>query len=116
MKSKRSHEGYLLIDHRAGDGMNSIPSAGLDQLPPVPGGSMLERSIITCSHCQAGVIVNPLRMRDRGWCPNCDHYICDSCEAVRVKTGVCRTFKQVIDEALNLAAKGLDTKGLLTNG
>jgi hypothetical protein len=47
--SKRAHEGYLMRDHRAG------------------GGALFEAPVITCSHCQRGVIVNPGRTRERAY-------------------------------------------------
>lgn len=77
---KRGHEGYLMRDDR------------------VSGGSLFETAISTCSHCQRGVIRNPARERERAYCPKCDHYICDECEALRVLTGQCVTFKQKMDE------------------
>lgn len=94
--SKRSHEGYLLIDHRAGDGLDKVP------LPAnsiaVSGGSVFESATSTCSHCQQVVVLRPDRSRSRGYCPKCDHYVCDGCEAARVQTGICKTFKQIADE------------------
>jgi len=104
MKTKRSHEGYLMIDHRAGDGI-SQEIARKTGAVAVPGGSLFESAVITCSHCQRGVILNPDRSRSRGYCPKCDHYICDACETVRVATGVCRPFKQIMDEVQNAALK-----------
>lgn len=88
MFSKRSLEGYLLKDNRAS------------------GGGMLESATLTCSHCQRQVILNPDRSRSRGYCPKCDHYVCDACEAVRVKTGTCYTFKQRMDDFEKSVLKG----------
>lgn len=92
--SKRSLEGYLLIDHRAGDGM-----------PGLRAGSVFESATITCSHCQTQVVLNPDRSRARAYCPKCDHYICDGCEAIRVQTGVCRTWKQIMDDHVEAVLK-----------
>jgi hypothetical protein len=78
--SKRSHEGYLLIDNRTA------------------GGVLLESATITCSHCQCVVVLNPDRSRSRGYCPKCDHYVCDGCEAVRGASGECRPFERIIAE------------------
>lgn len=80
MFSKRSLEGYYLNDNS------------------VSGGAKVELPVATCSHCQRGVLINPGRTRERAYCPKCDHYLCDECEAVRVTTGVCKTFNQIIDE------------------
>jgi hypothetical protein len=96
--SKRRHEGYLLIDHRAGAGLGE--GAGLGH------GALFESATITCRHCQRVVVLNPDRTRARGYCPKCDHYICDGCEAVRVASGgACKTFEQVIEEAQAACAK-----------
>jgi hypothetical protein len=83
--SKRSLEGYLMVDHRAGDGM--LGAKG-----------MFEAATITCSHCQRQFIRNPARQRDRCWCTGCDHYICDQCGIVRSQTGECRTFRKIMDD------------------
>ena len=90
MKTKRAHEGYLMVDHRSG------------------GGSLVESATYTCSHCQRVVVINPLRTRARGYCPNCDHHVCDECEAARVATGVCRPFNQVADHVQETAARSLN--------
>lgn len=101
MRSKRSLEGYLLIDHRSSPG---IGPSGSIRGP----GSMLEAPIATCSHCQRGIIMNPLRTRDRAYCPKCDHYLCDECEAARVASGgACRTFRQIIEDVQNRAITAL---------
>lgn len=84
----KQREGYLLVDNR-----NS-------------GQGMLEAATLTCSHCQRQVVRNPSRIRDRAYCPKCDHYICDDCEATRVATGVCRTFTQVLDMVETKIARG----------
>jgi hypothetical protein len=88
MRSKRSREGYLLIDNRAA------------------GGGAVESPTITCSHCHRVVVLNPLRTRERGYCPKCDNYICDECEAVRVARGFeCLPMTQVFDELENRIIK-----------
>jgi hypothetical protein len=112
MFSKRELEGYLLIDHRAGEGITPEMAAEaqtktVQPVIPVPRGMKFETATINCSHCQALVVLNPKRDRSRGYCPKCDHYVCDLCEAERVRTGACRPFKQVMDEYLEQAVKGL---------
>jgi hypothetical protein len=59
MKTKQSHEGYLMIDDRAS------------------GGGLLEGATIMCAHCQFTWVMNPLRTRPRNYCRNCDAYVCD---------------------------------------
>ncbi len=103
---KRTHEGYLLVDHRAGPGLPREMTDPLG-LAPMVGGSVMESATITCSHCQKLVVLNPDRQRSRGYCPKCDHYICDECEIERVASGyACMPFVQIGDEALEAAEKG----------
>ena len=99
MFNRRSLEGYLMIDHRE--------SPGLDH-PTMPIGkeTFFESATINCSHCERMVVLNPQRTRERAYCPKCDAYLCDACGAERVRTGVCKPFKQVIDEFIDAAAKG----------
>ena len=106
MKSKRSHEGYLLIDNRFTQGVDEKAVAAVG-LPVGAGMGLFEAPTITCSHCQKVVVVNPLRNRERAFCRKCDHYICDGCGAVAAVTGVCRTMKQIVDEVQERADKGL---------
>lgn len=105
MQSKRRHEGYLLLDNRGGPGLDesAVHAAGL---PAGAGRGMFEAPTITCSHCQVVVVLNPLRNRERAYCPKCDHYICDKCGAIRAANGgECRPFKQLIEEAQEKAAR-----------
>lgn len=115
MFSKREMEGYLLIDHSAGEGISPEQAAlaGRNTLP-VGRGMKLETATINCSHCERLVVLNPDRTRSRGYCPKCDRYVCDQCEAERVRSGVCRPFKQVIDEFVDAAAKNRPPKLICT--
>jgi hypothetical protein len=106
--SKRSHEGYLLVDHRASPGVPAHLLPADKQFIGVPEGKVLEAGLLTCAHCQTGMMVNPLRTRDRAYCPKCDHYICDTCEAIRIKAGgACNSFKRLMDDAADAVAKGI---------
>lgn len=92
--TKKQHEGYLLIDNRsAGEGM-------------------FEAATLTCSHCQQQLIRNPSRIRDRGYCPKCDHYVCDACEAHRSRTGECLPFAAIIDMVQEKAIRGENTSDI----
>ena len=98
--SKRSHEGWLSIDHTASPGTGPLtgnPIVAQLHVPIVPEGKQLEASLITCAHCQRGVILNPQRRHDREWCSGCDHYLCDNCGLVRKIDGMCRSMKVLID-------------------
>lgn len=97
MISKRSQEGYLLVDNRGGPGLTD-EQISVSTLPLGAGRGLFEAPTFTCSHCTRVVVLNPLRTRDRGYCGKCDHYVCDQCEAARVSTGECKTFKQYMDE------------------
>jgi hypothetical protein len=98
-QSKRSQEGYFLLDHRESPGLTDahVQKAAL---PPGAGRGIFEAPQITCSHCQKGVVINPLRNRDRNYCAKCDHYICDDpCGlAYKVSGGACKTYKQLVAE------------------
>lgn len=104
-QSKRSHEGYLLIDNRSSEGVSDeLLRSGGAELPAGAGRGMFEAAVIICSHCQAGVVLNPLRNRERAYCAKCDHYLCDRCGAIAAQTRECRTFKQLIEEVQEKAA------------
>lgn len=81
MASHRTREGYLLVDNS------------------VSGGQRTECAVVTCSHCQRQMQVNPLRTRARAYCSQCDRFICDWCDGMRAKSVVtCRTFTQLLDQ------------------
>lgn len=114
MKAKRSNEGYLFLDHRDSPGLpDALTHATGPELPLGIGRGLFEAPTITCSHCQAIVIVNPLRNRDRGYCSKCDHYVCDTCNAIRIANGgACKTFNQIIAEVQEAAAQSESIKEL----
>ena len=103
MTSLRSHEGYMLIDHSNSPGLSDalVTRQGL---PPGSGRIKFESATFTCSHCETVVILNPNRTRSRGYCPRCDHYVCDNCEVERVAAGgACYPFKAKAYDAINKA-------------
>lgn len=108
MPSLRKHEGYLLIDSSASPGLTeefiraTWPGR---RVVAAPEGKVYESGTITCHHCQAIVILNPARTRPRNYCPGCDHYICDNCEAIRAQTLECAPFRKKLDEAQEAAAR-----------
>jgi hypothetical protein len=108
MKSKRSHEGYLLIDNRNAPGLTLEEAAKLGKahVPGLAGEALVEGATITCHHCQRVLFINRQRVRARAYCPKCDHYICDWCELERARTGgACRPMKQILDEQQEKAAR-----------
>lgn len=119
MKSKRSHEGYLLLNHTDSPGLSqdfldaAHAQSTAPPLPPGAGRGLFEAPTFTCAHCQKVSIINPLRNRDRAYCAKCDHYLCDDpCGlAYKVSGGACRSYKQLTEM---LYEQGL--KGGLTHG
>lgn len=106
MPSLRRHEGYLMIDNRAG---GTVPDeiVTLAGMPVGSGRGLFEAPTYTCSHCQVVVVLNPIRTRERAYCPKCDHNICDGCGAARAANGgACKPFKQVLDEVEEAASRG----------
>jgi len=108
MSSLKRHEGYLMIDHRFSPGVPAdvARSMGLD--PRFMGeGKVMETATIHCGHCLGVVVKNPNRIRERGYCRHCDHYICDACDAQRHLPGyVHASGEKIIDVLQNAAAKG----------
>jgi len=104
MRSQRSREGELLIDHRASPGVSDelMRSIGM---PAGSGKGLFEAPTYTCSHCSSVVVINPDRKRERAYCAKCDSRICDDCGAILAQTRECKTFKQLMDEVQEKAAK-----------
>lgn len=94
---KPRREGYLLIDHRDSPGITpeEAHAAGRGAFA-VPGGKRHESGTITCTHCCAIVVLNPMRKRPRNYCPKCDAYICDGCAATAERLG-CRPLDKMFD-------------------
>lgn len=98
MASKRAQEGYLLIDNRHAPPVSEAMALATGKTVIGAGVSgVFEAPILTCSHCHAQLVVNPLRTRDRPYCRKCDHYLCDGCAAVAAMTGDCAPLKSVFD-------------------
>jgi hypothetical protein len=112
MSSLRRHEGYFLVDNRNSDG---VPEQLLQPLgiPPAAGRGLFEAPIVMCSHCQKGVLLNPLRTRARPYCAKCDHYICDGCAAIMARTLECRPYKALVDKLQEEAARTEQREGKL---
>lgn len=112
MQKSLSHgAGYLLIDHTDSPG---LAPADVAQLPvphamdfAVGSGQVLERDVKQCRHCQRTVVLHPDRVRPRAYCPLCDAYICDPCDAIRATSLDHTPFEKVLDLAQNHAEKFL---------
>lgn len=103
MKRLGTHAGFFEIDHRNSPGLTPADVAHVPGGIAVPGGEHYERDAKQCSHCQATVILEPTRVRTRASCLKCGEYICDPCEAIRVKTGACVPFVKRLDVAAEIA-------------
>lgn len=103
MASLRRQEGYLQIDHRFSPGVSKqlLQKLGKPNVASCPEGSQFESSTITCSHCNAIVILNPDRSRPRNYCQRCDHYICDN----PICNQECRPLRAVLDRLQNENSK-----------
>jgi hypothetical protein len=111
VNSKKSHEGYMLIDHSASPGLSDEVCVS-QGLPSGAGKAVFETATFTCSHCEAVVVKHPFRERARGYCRKCDHYICDVCEAKRVASaGECYPFKAMVADMLEEADKAVTAIG-----
>jgi len=111
MKSKRSTEGYLLIDHRNSPGVSDAAVWHCD-LPPGAGQGLFEAATYTCSHCLYVVVIEPKRTRDRAHCMGCHHDICDACGVIYAKTLACSSFKRKAESVLEAAAQIVNIKEL----
>jgi hypothetical protein len=90
--SKRRHEGYLIVDHRASPG-NALAGEG----------QVYETPTVTCSHCGSVVILSPTRTRPRHYCFKCDHYVCDKAVCILE----CRPWMKIIEAAEREAHHGI---------
>jgi hypothetical protein len=94
IQTEPSNLGYLLIDHTAS---TELP-AGINE-------RLMERATYTCTHCQAVVVINPDRKRERYKCRGCAHLICDGCAALRTAGAPCRTYAQQLDELFEIESR-----------
>lgn len=104
-----SQEGYLMIDHRASPGIpeDIARMFGLDS-KHCGEGKMLEQATMTCLHCKNAVVKNPDRIRARGFCAQCNGYICDTCHAATHDPLYSHlSFDQKVEVTKELAAKGM---------
>lgn len=106
MRSLKSLEGEYLIDNRVNPG---VPDAVVvaQGLPAGAGRGVFEEACYTCSHCETVVVKNRERTRPRGFCPKCNHVLCDSCDAKYHASGhLCVPFKAFAEEVREAAARG----------
>ena len=94
---KTSHDGELMLDHRASPGFTPEQARRMGYPPELVGaGKQMHAATLGCPHCGSHVFLNPMRTRPRAHCCQCDQYICDICDRVRHESGyVHRTMNQI---------------------
>ena len=97
--SKSTHEGELMVDHRASPG---IPRAQAERMGVDPAafgeGKLTHLRTLGCCTCRGVWIENPWRTRPRNHCVKCDRYMCDACAAAaREPDYVHRSFEEMAD-------------------
>lgn len=98
MRTKRSDEAYVLIDHRNSPGITrEFVQANKLDTPVVGAGQVFESAIIVCHACGGDIILNPNRTREREWCMEHDAYLCDRCALTRKLTGSCVPLRKRLD-------------------
>jgi hypothetical protein len=106
VKSLNHGLGYLVVDHRDSPGLTAADVAHIPGAVAVGAGQVYECDMAQCGHCAREVRLNPGRVRHREVCPYCFHYVCDSCHAMRVKTGQCIPHVALVDAAQNVLEGG----------
>lgn len=112
MTSLRQHEGWMFLDNRNSQGIDDAQMLALGY-PVGAGRGLYESATYTCSHCNAVVVIEPKRTRERGFCRGCNSRICDPCDAIKAQTLTCKTMAQVVDEAMNAADRNLPVSPLI---
>ena len=94
------NEGYLMVDHRASPGIPAEKALRLGYHPSqVAEGQMFEAATYGCPHCGASVVKNPLRVRERAFCFQCNSNICDDCNVARIHPDyVHHTMQEIVDK------------------
>lgn len=81
MASLEQHKGFLTIDHTNSPGIPHDLAAewSAKGIAVAEGSTKLEADTYCCSHCNAVVIKDPTRTRERAVCRKCMHVVCDRC-------------------------------------
>lgn len=106
MRTLASLEGVIEIDNRHNPGV-PVELAVANGLPAGAARGRFEEVCYTCGHCERQVVKNRERTRPRGYCPKCQHVICDACDQRYHASGhQCIPFKAFAEEVRNAAARG----------
>jgi hypothetical protein len=97
---KTERDGELFVDHRASPGLPEDVARKLGLPPELVGeGKQMRAPTLGCPHCGLGVVLNPLRKRERAHCYQCDAYICDWCHAAMQEPDyVHLTIKEIVEK------------------
>lgn len=101
MRSKRRHEGYLLIENRHAPGPTPEQIAMSGRTVLGAGQTVFETAVGTCPHCHRQIDLRGDRARI-GYCMKCDHYTCDNPACAN-----CTPLTFVLDLAQERAFKAL---------
>ena len=102
----------MLVDNRNGPGVDDATMVALGY-PVGAGRGMYESATYTCSHCNAVVVIEPRRTRERGYCRKCSQRICDSCEALKAQNFECLTVKELADIVQESAERHADVQSII---
>lgn len=98
----------MYIDNRNSAGVPDDVMVAMG-FPVGAGKSLYESATYTCNHCNAVVVIEPKRTRERGYCRKCSSRICDACETLRAQTFECKTMDEIVDETLEAVDKQTET-------
>lgn len=117
MKHSLHHgAGFLNVDHRESPGLSweDIPlKARLAGMTPVGRGVNFEADAYQCTHCERTIVLTAKHqdLHKRGYCPSCDHFICNRCEKWRRITGMCWSVRRAVDRAFDIVTKFISDPG-----
>lgn len=108
MSSLKRLAGEVMIDHSASPGIPDDLAAKWSAMGVLVAGAgeRMEAASYTCRHCQAQVILNPRRQRERNVCRKCMAVVCDRPTCVLE----CRPFDAIAEEVLSGRAVRLDER------
>lgn len=93
-----------MLDHSASPGIPETVALRMGLNPrEVSEGRTAEMVTLSCRHCGGCWVANPDRIRERGYCRTCDHYLCDGCKAASLLPNYVHTTRE---DRLNAAIAG----------
>ena len=107
MKTLTQGGGYLIVDHSNSPGLTPADVAHLPGAVAVGAGQVYESDTYVCSHCTRDILLHAPkeRMHERGLCPKCFRFICNRCNALRLKTGECVPMAARLEQAQAMVEK-----------